>query len=244
MNRDEMLHRFERLLDEALASEEPPAGIEAELLALAGGDPEAERQCDSYSLWAAVTALTQEVKLQGRAFQQLSESIASQAERTAAGIRAIYEEREREVQRDAEYRTRKEITGALIDLRDRLTRGLESASAAGVRPPEHPPHWLGRLLHKAPADTASETAAALLKGYELGLGRLDELLADFNVREIVCRGQEFDPRRMNAIDLEESDTVPDGTVLEVYRSGYEWNDEVFRPAQVKVSRAPREVKSI
>ena len=43
---------------------------------------------------------------------------------------------------------------------------------------------------------------------------------------------------MNAIESEESATVAPDTVLEVYRSGYEWNGEVFRPAQVKVSRTP------
>jgi molecular chaperone GrpE (heat shock protein) len=48
----------------------------------------------------------------------------------------------------------------------------------------------------------------------------------------------FDPRRMNAIESEESAAVPGGTVLEVYRSGYEWNGEIFRTAQVKVSRPP------
>ena len=42
---------------------------------------------------------------------------------------------------------------------------------------------------------------------------------------------------MNAIDKEESAVVPEGTVLEVYRTGYEWSGEVFRTAQVKVSRA-------
>jgi molecular chaperone GrpE (heat shock protein) len=42
---------------------------------------------------------------------------------------------------------------------------------------------------------------------------------------------------MNAVDTQESGDVPQGTVLEVYRSGYEWNGEVFRPAQVKVSVA-------
>jgi molecular chaperone GrpE (heat shock protein) len=43
---------------------------------------------------------------------------------------------------------------------------------------------------------------------------------------------------MNAIESEESATVAPGTVLEVYLRGYEWNDEIFRPAQVKVSRQP------
>jgi molecular chaperone GrpE len=78
----------------------------------------------------------------------------------------------------------------------------------------------------------------LIRGYELGIERLDQTLDDFNAREIRCQGESFDPRRMNAIESEESAAVPAGTVLEVYRSGYEWNDEVFRPAQVKVSRAP------
>jgi len=78
----------------------------------------------------------------------------------------------------------------------------------------------------------------LRKGYELGLDRLDQTLEEFNTREIPCEGQAFDPRRMNAIDRLESSAVPEGTVIEVYRSGYEWNGEVFRPAQVKVSCAP------
>jgi molecular chaperone GrpE (heat shock protein) len=42
---------------------------------------------------------------------------------------------------------------------------------------------------------------------------------------------------MNATDSQESATIAPGTVLEVYRSGYEWDGEVFRPALVKVARA-------
>ena len=235
MSRDDILRRFETLLDEALASEEPPAGIEAELLALAGDDSEVERQCDSYALWSAMTALTQEIALQGRAFKELSASLAEQTERTAAEIRAAYEQRERELQRQSEYRVRKQIVGGLIDLRERLARGLESASASAL-PGRRT--WLQRLSGRRQADTAAETAAALVKGYRLSLERLDAMLDEFDAREIPCRGLAFDPRRMNAVDMEESDTAPDGTVLDVYRSGYEWNGEVLRPAQVKVSRVP------
>jgi len=65
----------------------------------------------------------------------------------------------------------------------------------------------------------------------------DQALADWNAREIRCHGEMFDPRRMNAIDREPSSDLPAGTVIEVYRSGYEWNGEVFRPAQVKVACA-------
>ena len=91
---------------------------------------------------------------------------------------------------------------------------------------------------------AENLTTALIKGYELALERLDQSLADWNVREIACAGVVFDPRRMNAIDREESDSAPEGAVLEVYRTGYEWNGEVFRPAQVKVACAPSMKRAI
>jgi molecular chaperone GrpE len=80
--------------------------------------------------------------------------------------------------------------------------------------------------------------SALQKGYEMGLERLDQTLEEYNAREIPCDGQAFDPRKMNAIERQESSAVPEGTVIEVYRRGYEWNGEVFRTAQVKVACAP------
>ena len=76
----------------------------------------------------------------------------------------------------------------------------------------------------------------MIRGYELGIERLDQTLDEFQAKEIRCLGESFDPRTMNAIESEESGTVPSGTVLAVYRSGYEWNGEVFRPAQVKVAK--------
>jgi molecular chaperone GrpE len=190
---------------------------------------------DAYALWSAVTALTQEVKLQGRAFKELHSGLGTETTRVAEELRAAYRERERDIQRDAERRCRREILSALIDLRDALHRGLETVRA--VEPDlrvNQSRNWLRRLF-KAPGEEANtKTLSALTTGYELGLERLDQILEDFNVHEIVCRDQPFNPRRMNAVDRAPSN-APEGTVLEVYRSGYEWNGEVFRPAQVKVS---------
>jgi molecular chaperone GrpE len=244
MNRDEILRRFEQWLDEALAAEDPPSGIDAEILSPLAADSTdesagLEQADDSYALWSAVTALTQEVKLQSRTFKALSDGLDSQASRTGDEIRAAYRERERELQREVERRCRREILGALVDVRDRLGRGLdsvresESAIADGARR-----GWLARMWTTQRSDAADGRLAALTKGYELGVERLDQMLDDFGARHIRSEGQPFDPRRMNAVDRQESSEVPEGTVLEVYRSGYEWNDEVFRPAQVKVSCAP------
>jgi hypothetical protein len=240
LDREEILRRFEVLLDTALAAEVPPNGIDAEILStvIAGAEDE-NRDCDSYALWAAMTALTQEIKLQGRAFQELSQTLAAQTEKIAEELRAVYAERERMLQRDTERRCRREALGALIDLHDRLGRGRESVRtreieiAGGTRS-----GWRERFLGKASIGSSADALAALIRGYELGIERLEQTLNEFNAREIRCQGELFDPRRMNAIESEESATVPGDTVLEVYRSGYEWNGEVFRPAQVKVSRAP------
>jgi len=239
-NRDEILRRFETLLDSALAAEEPPSGIDAEILSsvMAGGVDE-NRRCDSYALWTAMTALTQEIKLQGRAFQDLNLALSGQTEKMAEELRAVYAERERTVQREAQGRCRREALRALIDLRDRLGRGRESVRAREVEAAAAANRgWWARVFRKRAADPAADALAALIRGYELGVERLDQTLDEFNAREIRCQGESFDPRRMNAIESEESATVPGGTVLEVFLSGYEWNGEVFRPAQVKVSRGP------
>ena len=245
MNREEILHRFEQLLDSALA-EEAPAGIDPEILsALAGGDADdgGLRRCDSFALWAALTALTQEVKLQGRAFQELNHTLDAQTGRLLEEIRAAYAERERNLQREVERRCRREALNALIDLRDRLCRGRESARVRELEARTAArAGWLRRLFRR-PDRNAAETVGALVRGYELGIERLDQTLEEFNAREIRCEGEIFDPRRMNAIDSQEAAGVAEGTVLEVYRSGYEWNGEVFRPAQVKVSRAPEGEKA-
>lgn len=240
MNRQEILQRFEQLVDSALASEEPPAGIDPLILAaISGGTEGTEGNYDSYSLWAAITALTQEVKLQGRAFQELNHTLNAQTNTMLDELRATYGARESNLRRDAEQRCRKEALGSLIDLRDRLGRGRESARLSEQETQKAAKaSWIKRAF--SPPDVhAQETVSALVRGYELGLERLDQTLDEFNAREIRCDGELFDPRRMNAIDSQISASVPDGSVLEVYRSGYEWNGEVFRTAQVKVSRSPQ-----
>lgn len=236
MNRDEMVRRLEEWVDGTLAAEEPPRGIDAGILAAlgAGGEEagEANRRCDSYALWSAMTSLAQEVKLQGRAFKELSDTLPAEASRATEELRAAHRERERDLEREAERRSRKEALNVLIDLRDRLARGIESVSQAAAPVKAG---WVERMFGKPGGP--DPRIEAMIKGYELALERLDQALSDWNAREIRCDGQMFDPRRMNAIDREESSDVPEGTVVEVYRSGYEWNGEVFRPAQVKVACA-------
>ncbi len=253
LDRDDLVRRFERWLDDTLADEDPPGGIDSEMLAAVADEPippvmpdmparpngARDDPTDSYMLWAAMTALTHEVKLQGRAFKELDTTLGTQASRTAEDVHLACRERERDVRRDAEHRSQKDMLGAWIDLRDVLARGLETVGAARAQVSRRPGRrWLHRLLGPSTTDPHAKTLVALTNGYELGLQRLDQTLGELNARPVRCEGQPFDPQRMSAVDREESSEVPEGTVLEVYRTGYEWGGTVFRPAQVKVACAP------
>lgn len=243
VERDAILRRFEAWLDEALTREDPPDGIAAELLA----EPQEDNQAppgagELYSMWAAVTALTQEIKLQGRSFKQLSETLAPVGDLVPRvdSVVKLYSDARAELRRDAETAAREEILDALIDMRDRLARGLGPARQYSEQAPEEP-SWLDRLMPGSlkKAQQAREAVAALQTGYELSLARLDDLLGRFHVSEISCLESPFDPRLMSAVDTEETGRAAEGTVLEVYRAGYEWNGEIYRTAQVKVARAPK-----
>jgi molecular chaperone GrpE (heat shock protein) len=243
-DRDAIVRRFEAWLDDVLRCEEPPEGIAAELLAALESE-EAQvpgAGSDLYSMQAAVTALTQEVKLQSRSYKQLNDTLAPVAELgpKVDALMAGYSDVVAELRCDAESRARAEILDALLDMRDRFARGLTSFRAATSN--DQPRRsWLARLFSRSDRtyESAQDAAAALEKGYTLSLDRLDEILGQYHVSEISCAGREFDPASMNAVDTEETERVPEGTVLEVYRAGYEWNGEVYRIAQVKVARAPR-----
>jgi molecular chaperone GrpE len=256
--REQIVHGFEAWLDRAMADEQPPQGLTAELLAaLEKGDPlpplESGRPgsgFDLYSLWAAMTALTQEVRLQGRTFKQLNETLSQSAQSLEAsaaeaqgGEENASAEEARIQQSESRQPRKQEIrlpVNALLDLRDRVERGGNTArNAAEELAPKQLPR-LARWLRVGAgyARHTQEILAALSHGYSLTLDTLDEALVSSGVSRIACQGQIFDPQRMTAVDIEETTSVPEGTVVEVYRNGYEWNGEVYRSAQVKVARNP------
>jgi molecular chaperone GrpE len=65
---------------------------------------------------------------------------------------------------------------------------------------------------------------------------MEAVLARQGVERLGAAGDRFDPELHEAISVQESDEVPDRTVLDVARSGYRHGERVMRPAQVVVSR--------
>jgi molecular chaperone GrpE len=74
------------------------------------------------------------------------------------------------------------------------------------------------------------------KGVELIYRQLQDALQKMNVQQVPAKGEPFDPRVHEAIEMVESDEVPDHHVLEELQPGYRIKDRLLRPAMVKVAK--------
>jgi len=78
--------------------------------------------------------------------------------------------------------------------------------------------------------------SVFLKGIEMILAHLYDLLKRYGVKPIEAKGKIFDPHYHEVLLQAESDEVPQHTVLEELQKGYMLNDKVIRTAKVKVSK--------
>jgi molecular chaperone GrpE len=81
-------------------------------------------------------------------------------------------------------------------------------------------------------------AAELRSGVELIYKQLLGALSKLAVNPIVAKGEPFDPRLHDAIEMVETDEVPDHQVIEELQRGYKFKDRLLRPAMVKVAKNP------
>ena len=75
------------------------------------------------------------------------------------------------------------------------------------------------------------------EGFIMILDQFKEILASHGVEAFDSLGTEFDPHKHEAIDIEETDEVEPGLVLEEYQKGYSIDGHTLRPARVKVAKA-------
>src|SRR5580693_5133856 len=75
-------------------------------------------------------------------------------------------------------------------------------------------------------------------GVELIYKQLQDALAKLGVTAILAKGEPFDPRFHEAIEMVETSDAPDHEVLEELQRGYKLKDRLVRPAMVKVASNP------
>ncbi|TRZ49210.1 nucleotide exchange factor GrpE [bacterium] len=94
---------------------------------------------------------------------------------------------------------------------------------------------LGRAVDLA--ESKHQDLPAFLKGVEMILAHLYELLKGYGVRPIEAKGLIFDPNYHEALMQVENKEIAENTVVEELQKGYLLNDRVVRTAKVKVSIA-------
>jgi molecular chaperone GrpE len=102
-----------------------------------------------------------------------------------------------------------------------------------------------RAISAVPPNAAAADPALknFLDGVILAERDFRAALERHGVRQIDPKGQIFDPHHHQAVMEQDDPTVPAGTVLQVYQSGYLIEDRCLRPAMVVVSRGgPKPVK--
>ena len=76
-------------------------------------------------------------------------------------------------------------------------------------------------------------------GVELIQKQLVDALTRLGVKPISAKGEQFDPRYHEAIEMVDTEDVDDHQVLEELQRGYKLKDRLLRPAMVKVARNSR-----
>ncbi len=75
-------------------------------------------------------------------------------------------------------------------------------------------------------------------GVELIHKQLQDALAKIGVRPIPAKGEQFDPRYHEAIEMVDTEDAEDHQVLDELQRGYKLKDRLLRPAMVRVARNP------
>ena len=90
------------------------------------------------------------------------------------------------------------------------------------------------------AQAKHEDYQAFLKGIEMVMAHVYEMLKKNGVKAIEAKGKIFDPHFHEVLMQEESEQLEDGKVLEEFQKGYIYNDKVIRTAKVKVAKNIKE----
>jgi molecular chaperone GrpE len=81
----------------------------------------------------------------------------------------------------------------------------------------------------------NNNAEGVVKGVEMTVKQLNELLKREGLEEIVAEGEQFDPFRHEVVAKAIAKKHPENTVIEVLRKGYLLRGKVIRPAMVKIA---------
>lgn len=86
------------------------------------------------------------------------------------------------------------------------------------------------------ADQMSDEIRNWAMGFQMILSQFKEILTQNGVSSFVSEGQLFDSSKHEVIEVEESDSIPEGIIIKEFLKGYRCGEHTIRPARVKIAK--------
>jgi molecular chaperone GrpE len=223
--KETLLERLRAYLEQLDAADAPeadvsPAADATEVVADLESDAVTDEARDLFSVFVEIAATRNEVRTQSRIVKDALDQFRAVFATLQSGNAAL----DREL-KEAHVRAREQTRAVLrpllldlLDVRDRLAAGLAAA------PPQRAP-------------TAAEPLRdPWREGLEMTLRRFDRVLADRRVTPIATIGRPFMPDVARVVGTRDDPFVAEGLVIAESRTGFEWEGEVLRVAEVIVAK--------
>lgn len=77
-------------------------------------------------------------------------------------------------------------------------------------------------------------------GFQMIAAQFHNVLSEHGIISFASHGKLFDPHRHEAIEVEETLEIAEGTITKEFIKGYLCGERTLRPARVKVARKPKQ----
>ena len=192
-------------------------------------EPEADagnERVDLFRLFTELAALKSEIKLESRQVKEAITRFGTLYDTLRDHNQRLTQDLAREQDLNAEQllAQKKPLLLEIIDLKDRLESTMASLRS-------YRPTWRERRMVQA-----TEFRQSLLEGLEITTRRVEQLLANHNVRRLKTLGSPPDPHSMRVAEVRTDPHQDDGAVIDELRVGYRLGDDILRLAEVAVNR--------
>ncbi|SCX89370.1 nucleotide exchange factor GrpE [Desulfoluna spongiiphila] len=86
-------------------------------------------------------------------------------------------------------------------------------------------------------DEGDDSGQGVIEGVKMTLSEIFKVFDKFHLKPLESEGKPFDPNFHQAVIQEETNAVPENTVVKEMQKGYLLHDRLIRPAMVVVSKA-------
>ena len=128
----------------------------------------------------------------------------------------------------------------LVNLQKRHERERETAARYRVEPLARELLEILDAMEEAQDAMARDEniPEAVREGQALTLRHMAQILDRFSIEVIDPKGKPFDPQVHEAVAMQPAEELAPGSVMEVFRKGYQMHDRLLRPARVVVVAEP------